>query len=399
MEISFYKEGIMQKGPAVFLTIYALLYGAMHFYFFLSMRHLFPSRSATSFLFLPFSLIMILGPVLLSGAGGGEWKVFAFYLARLFYFWMGFLFLSVFFLMIMDLSRFISYFAARNPLPSVRTGFLISLCLSLSVCFYGYSEAGRIRVTELVFETPMMDVSAPSFRIVQISDVHLGILGKRSRLEKMAELIKRMKPDLVVSTGDLVDGQNDLMDGFSGILRNIDPPRGKYAIMGNHEFYRGEIYSETFSEQSGFTILRNRVEQVTPFLWLAGVDDPSGRMFGHDDVLPEDDILRDISGDRVMILLKHRPEVDPDSLGLFDLQLSGHTHGGQIFPFTIFTSLAYPYGVGLRYLERGSFLYVSSGAGTWGPPFRFLAHPEISVIDIKGSIDESRSIRYRRQHR
>lgn len=385
----------MQKGLAVFLIIYALLYGLMHFYFFMSLRYFIHSRTVISLLFLTFSLMMIFGPVLLRVTG----KIFAFYLARLFYFWMGFLFLSVFFLMIMDISRIISYFATRTPLPSVRAGFLISLCLSLSVCFYGYFEAGRIRATELVFETPLINATARSFRIVQISDVHLGILGKKSRLEKMAQLIKRMEPDLVVSTGDLVDGQNDLMDGFSGILRSIDPPWGKYAIMGNHEFYRGERYSEAFSEQSGFTILRNRVEQLTPFLWLAGLDDPSARMFGHHDVRPEDDILGDIPGERVMILLKHRPEVDPDSLGLFDLQLSGHIHGGQIFPFTVFTSLAYPYGVGLRYLERGSFLYVSSGAGTWGPPFRFLAPPEITVIDIKGSGDYNKSIRYRRPHR
>jgi predicted MPP superfamily phosphohydrolase len=122
-------------------------------------------------------------------------------------------------------------------------------------------------------------------------------------------------------------------------------------------------------------------------------------MFGHEEVRPENNMLGHISRERVMILLKHRPEVDPDSVGLFDLQLSGHTHGGQIFPFTVFTSLAYPYGVGLRYLERGSFLYVSSGAGTWGPPFRFPAPPGVTVIDMEGSGDHNKSIRYRRQHR
>jgi predicted MPP superfamily phosphohydrolase len=116
---------------------------------------------------------------------------------------------------------------------------------------------------------------------------------------------------------------------------------------------------------------------------IAGVDDPAGKRFGTVFSVSEDKVLASFSRDTLNIFLKHQPKIENNSLGKFDIQISGHTHHGQIFPFTLITSLFYPYTKGLHKVSNDSYLYVSRGTGTWGPPIRFLTFPEITVIDFQ----------------
>ncbi len=387
----------MQRSLSLFLCIYGLVYGSMHFYFYLSLRNVFHSRILSVLFFLPFSLFMILSPILLRLCESREWNCYRYFLAYSGYLWMGFLFLAISLLLVMDLGRLIQFILLRSSpfFPSVRTGFFISIVLSLFLCSYGYFEASWITTEELLFCSPKIMETETPFRIIQISDVHLGLLVNRRKLEGIVELINNNKPDLVISTGDLVDGQGGEMDGFSTILASIDAPFGKYAVTGNHEFYRGIEYSEGFTRKAGFRILRNSAVKVTPFLTLAGIDDPAGAIFDKKGSVCESELLENLSGDSIILLLKHQPRVESASSRFFDLQLSGHIHGGQIFPFSFLTFLAYRCGTGLKSLGKGQYLYVSPGTGTWGPPLRFLAPPKITVIDLKGSEDKS-SIEYRR---
>jgi len=115
------------------------------------------------------------------------------------------------------------------------------------------------------------------------------------------------------------------------------------------------------------------------------VDDPTQDRLGDRGRPPEADVLGDRPDGRFTILLKHRPSIDPASQGRFDLQLSGHTHHGQIFPFQLFTRLVYPLLGGSHAVPGGGTLHVSRGTGTWGPPMRFLARPEITIVDLEGS--------------
>jgi len=115
---------------------------------------------------------------------------------------------------------------------------------------------------------------------------------------------------------------------------------------------------------------------------VAGVDDPTGRIYRSTRGKPEKEMLSGFSGDRFIVLLKHQPVVLKGSPALFDLQLSGHTHKGQIFPFTLLTRLAFTFNSGRYELPDGATLYVSRGSGTWGPPVRLLAPPEITIIDL-----------------
>ena len=217
---------------------------------------------------------------------------------------------------------------------------------------------------------------------MQISDVHLGLIVREDRLTRILQKVKAANPDILVSTGDLVDGQVCNLNHLSDLLKEITPRYGKFAVTGNHEFYAGLDNAECFTENAGFTLLRGEKISAAGILTIAGVDDPSGKILGVSKDVSEKELLSKLPREKFTLLLKHRPLVDRNSLGHFDLQLSGHVHRGQIFPFSIFTWLYYPLQSGLAALPYNSHLYVSRGAGTWGPPIRFLSPPEVAVIDL-----------------
>jgi predicted MPP superfamily phosphohydrolase len=115
---------------------------------------------------------------------------------------------------------------------------------------------------------------------------------------------------------------------------------------------------------------------------VVGIDDPTGKYFGRYRDISEKALLSHNPDKKFVLVLKHLPVVNKEAVGLFDLQLSGHTHGGQIFPFTLITRLFFPFHAGLISLANGSQLYVSRGSGTWGPPIRFLSSPEVTIIRL-----------------
>ena len=216
-------------------------------------------------------------------------------------------------------------------------------------------------------------------RFLQVSDLHLGLLNREGALKRVVSRLKELEPDLLVATGDMVDAQLDHLDGLSDLWGEINPPLGKFAVTGNHEVYAGLGQSLEFLRGSGFTVLRNESRDVGDILTLAGVDDDQVRSSPTD----ESGLLGSRPQGFFTVLLKHRPSVSPGALGRFDLQLSGHTHLGQIFPFRFLTGLQYPRQNGLYDLPGGAKLYTSRGTGTWGPPMRVLAPPELTVFEVR----------------
>jgi hypothetical protein len=166
------------------------------------------------------------------------------------------------------------------------------------------------------------------------------------------------------------------------MFREIDTPHGKYAVTGNHEYYAGLSRSLDFTKKAGFVLLQGETQTLANLIHITGVDDPAGRYQERPGNDSEYQVLSSLSTDLFTLLLKHQPIVDKDSSRHFDLQLSGHTHNGQIFPFSLLTRLFYKTHPGLTQLQEGSFAYVSRGSGTWGPPVRFLSPPEVTLIEI-----------------
>jgi predicted MPP superfamily phosphohydrolase len=200
-------------------------------------------------------------------------------------------------------------------------------------------------------------------------------------MEKILAIVRAEKPDIFISTGDLVDAQINHLPGLVELLSKIEARHGKFAITGNHEYYAGLDKALAFTRACGFTLLRGTAAS-SGVINIAGVDDPAGVQLKLEKPVSEKTLLSKLPRGKFTLLLKHQPRLDRGALGLFDLQLSGHTHKGQIWPFTWLSALTYPLNAGRFDLANGSVLYVSRGTGTWGPPIRFLSPPEVTVIEL-----------------
>ena len=372
----------MLKGFPVFLTVFLSIYSGMHFYAWVKIRQAMRMGPIIGSPLILFLLIMIVSPILVRLLEKGGWEGPARTLAFIGYTWMGLLFLFVSLSLVFDIYRLailIGRWVLRTDLSGIplsdRFSFLISLILVAGIGVYGFFEALHIRTERITLYTSKIPESVGRVKIAQISDVHLGLIVGRDRLQRILEKVKTANPDILVSTGDLVDGQADDIASLATMIRDIPTKYGKYAVTGNHEYYAGLDYSIGFTQASGFTMLRGEGINVYDILNIAGVEDMGGNM-------SEKALLSGLSRDRFTLFLKHRPLLDPDAVGHFDLQVSGHSHKGQIFPFGLLTRLTYPTDAGLLKITPDSHLYVSRGSGTWGPPIRFLAPPEVTIFEL-----------------
>lgn len=311
-------------------------------------------------------------------------------LAWLGYIWMGFIALFFFFSLTLDIFSFIlksmekllSLDIAKLKISS-KAFFFISVILAMMLVIYGYFEATNIKVKKIQITSSKI---RQDLKIAQISDLHLGLIISEKRLLKVVENIKKLKPDLLISTGDLVDGQLDKIENLTHIFKKIDIPFGKYAILGNHEVYAGLQRSLKFTEMSGFKILRQDSVYIPELnLNIIGVDDEAVNLIKTDEALKREAFLiKNLSKSNAFnLFLRHRPFINDETQRYFDLQLSGHTHKGQFFPFSLITKIYYLNDSGLIKLPSGGYLHTSNGTGTWGPPIRIFAPPEITLIEIK----------------
>lgn len=298
------------------------------------------------------------------------------------YSWMGVAFLFFWIALAVDLVGALLRVSGAGPGLSAHTGFLLAGALTMAVALHGFAAARRLRVERIVLASPKLPAGSGPLRIALISDVHLGTLVGARRLRAILRLVRELDPDLLVSAGDLVDGQADRLNGLAPMLRALQPRHGKFAVTGNHEYFVGLGRALDFHERAGFTLLRGTAVEIAGVV-IAGVDDPTGRSIGLPAITDEHLLLSGRARDRFTILLKHQPRLDPRTNGLFDLQLSGHTHSGQIFPFGLLVRLSYPVASGLTRIAGGGWLYVSRGTGTWGPPMRVAAAPEITLIELR----------------
>lgn len=379
----------MEEAISLFLQTFFVVYGGVHVYTFLKVKSAVALGGAAALPLALFMALMVVAPILVRIIERQGHEATARALAYLGYTWMGGLFLFFTAAVVTDLYRLLIQLIGlglHQELTSFslsnRSALIIPLAYALLVSAYGYFEARDIRVERLEIATAKFPPQIDRFRIVQVSDVHLGLIVREERLQRILMEVQRAEPDLLVSTGDLVDGQLDGMTGMAEAFRKIVPRYGKFAITGNHEFYAGLDQALDFMRQAGFTVLRGEGVSVAGMINIAGVDDPAGRSFGSGQQVEEKKLLAGLLPGSFTLLLKHRPVVDRDALGFFDLQLSGHVHKGQLFPFQLVTRLFYPLPSGYTALPEQSALYLSRGTGTWGPPLRFLAPPEVTVIDL-----------------
>ena len=377
---------------SLFLLSFFLVYGSLHAYAILKARSALAFGPGTTLALLLLFGVLLCAPIVTHHLSRHGYEDAARSVAHVGYLWMGFLFFFTCLNLSADLLRLplramgpdgIAANAARGL--AGRPAFLCISGLAVALSAYAIVEASRIEVVRVRIVTDRLPASVPSLRIAQITDLHLGLIHRNDKAREVAAIVAREQPDLFVSTGDLVDGQLDGVSELAEILRGIPAPRGKFAVLGNHEYYAGIGRAIAFTRKSGFTVLRDESVTIDDAVRIAGVDDPAGARFGRTGGAEEAAILGNPPDGRFTLLLKHRPQLDPATGGKFDLQLSGHTHHGQIFPFRLLTRLVFPLLAGDHPVPGGGILHVSRGTGTWGPPMRFLAPPEITIVDIERS--------------
>jgi predicted MPP superfamily phosphohydrolase len=252
---------------------------------------------------------------------------------------------------------------------------------------YGiYQARKRPGIVDVTVPIARLPKEFDGFRIVQITDVHAGLTVSGEWIETIADEVTRLKPDLIAFTGDVADGSVTYLRDAVAPLGRLSAPHGTYFITGNHEYYSGAEEWVAHMRELGYDVLMNEhrlIERNGASIVLAGVTDYSGGGFlpGH-----RSDPHKAFAGaptDTARIFLAHQPKTLRQSEGLdFDLMISGHTHGGQFFPWNFATTLDQPYLKGLH-RDENRWIYVSKGTGYWGPPVRLGARSEVTVITLR----------------
>ncbi|WP_300666865.1 metallophosphoesterase [Desulfoluna sp.] len=247
----------------------------------------------------------------------------------------------------------------------------------------GFALKGALTPPQVITLThPTPHGGLRGLRIVQISDIHVSHTIRRGMVERIVTMVSSLAPDIVVLTGDLVDGSVSMLRHGVAPLAGLHAPMGNYFITGNHEYYSGVYPWLEEIKRLGFTVLLNSHQTLdykgTPLV-LAGVTDfHAGRIVPEHASSPKQ-ALAGAPEDAYRILLAHQPLSFPEAKAEnCHLTLSGHTHGGQYFPFTWMIHLVQPWVAGL-YEEEGHRLYVNRGTAFWGPPLRLGSPSEITL--------------------
>lgn len=306
------------------------------------------------------------------------------------YVWMGFVFIVLVGMGLWEVPKWALVYTSLVEPDSVvflnrvvaTLTFLVSIAAAIAALVS--TRRGPI-IKRLQIDIPRWPKQINGTSLVQISDVHVGPTIKRPQIEALVHRINALKPDLVVITGDLVDGSVDDLRDCVAPLANLHSTYGTFFVTGNHEYYSGVDSWLAELGALGIRVLRNEcvcigTEQAS--FDLAGVDDATAHYFGGSHGADYQRALQNHNPDNALIFLAHQPrqiyKLNNDDI---DLMLSGHTHGGQIWPFGLLVRLVQPYMAGLIN-HNGTRLYISRGTGYWGPPMRLKAPAEIAHFTL-----------------
>lgn len=368
----------------MFHTIVILTYLIPNIYLFLRIWSLFIPREWRTIYILVYALLFSVYPAsLLSGDGTDNplFKSFDFVANYLLPFFL-YLFLSV---LIIDLLLLINLIfkivkAERITSDSFRLKTLALITVfSMLVVVYGIINFNSIRITEYKVEIQARSSDLINLKVAFVSDFHLNANTPLRFVERFIDKVSKIKPDIMLFGGDIADHGDD-NPGFAiieNLLRGINTRFGVYGVLGNHEHYTGQDKGGFF-DRAGIKILRDSVVIFGDSFILAGRNDSHFR--GRKSI---EELLKTVVDSLPVILLDHRPtELDLVSRTNVDIQLSGHTHHGQLFPVNLITKKVYELSYG--HIKKGNtHFFVSSGIRLWGPPVRTTAKSEIVVINIE----------------
>jgi hypothetical protein len=310
-----------------------------------------------------------------------RWQLLLRWLATGFFSW----------LLVLTIARDVSLLAALALEPAVQAQWrhassMAVIGLTLAITAIGYFMARRTAPVVAV-DVPLegLPEALEGFTIAQISDIHVGPTIRREYVDAIVERVNTLKPDMVAITGDLVDGSVRELSHDTAPLSKLASRHGTYFVTGNHEYYSGaRAWIEELRRLGARVLLNEHVvldHDGSP-LTVAGVTDYSAHHFEPAQASDPAAALSGSPADAPRVLLAHQPRSAARAAEAgFDLQLSGHTHGGQFWPWNFFVRLQQPFTAGLHRLGR-MWIYVNRGTGYWGPPMRFGIPSEITRIRL-----------------
>lgn len=380
----------MKYGFILFFSIVISLYAAVNYYIISKGLSVIPAQStwrtiwvwsvvvlAASFIVGRFLERVFISPVTTTLIWIG-----AVWMAAVVYLLLMFLFTDLIFL----LDRWFGVlpsFVHQNPLKTKQIVAVVIASITIILIVVGFINTRSIKVRTITLEVHKKAGQLNSLHVVAFSDVHLGTLMGEHHIQRIVKTANALHPDIILIPGDIIDEDiGPVVNSKMGsILEKLHATYGVYAVTGNHEYIGGAENAKKFLSEHGVQMLNDTVVEIDSSFYVAGREDRTkNRMKGGRKSI--ENLLVDLSKDKPIILLDHQPYhlEEAEQQGV-DLQLSGHTHHGQIWPFNFITRAIFEVSRG--YLKKGNtHYYVSSGVGGWGPPIRTVSRPEILNIHI-----------------
>jgi len=395
---------------ALFFTIFFTVYTALNYYIFIRGWQAIHTLSVLKPFYLVFFIIIAYGYVIV--------KVLYKYLSPLAYdiilgagaIWFAFLIYFILFLLGLDLIRLLEsffqflpkYFYDNYEQTKKITAIVIIALVSLIV-FLGNLNKREITIKNLEITLPKGSGKLNELNVVMASDLHLSPIDGERLLSKIIDKMNSLKPDIILLAGDIVDDKAEILEQrkIGESFKRLKPKYGIYTINGNHEFINGVDASVQYAEHLGMKVLRDEFELIDSSFYIVGREDVAMKQFTGKDRKSLEEIVHSINTNEISetsmdhlsgrsstktlpkILLDHTPvKLEQAEKNGIDIQFSGHTHHGQLWPANIITGMIYEISWG--YKKKGNtHYYVTSGAGTWGPPVRTGSKSEIVNIKIK----------------
>lgn len=315
-------------------------------------------------------------------------------------FWMGALLYFILIVLLLDVLKITNYFFGIFPqlntdnFQKAKTiTFIFSVLLVAGLLVFGFINARRPIIKSITIDISKYSNELKELNIAVVSDIHLGTIIGNGYLSRVVSEINSLKPDIILIAGDLLDEDLEpvIRQNLGETLRMLYAPKGVFAIMGNHEYIGGVEAASKYLSEHGIVVLKDSVVLIDNSIYIIGRDDKESARFGSSSRKSLQALYDDFEIDESLsvIVLDHQP-VDINSAVLLnaDVQFSGHTHKGQIWPINYLVNAIFKVGYGHQEINKTNVI-VTSGIGTWGPPIRIGNSPEILSVKLRfNSLDE-----------
>ncbi|HAB52726.1 MAG: hypothetical protein A2315_17720 [Ignavibacteria bacterium RIFOXYB2_FULL_35_12] len=376
----------------IFFTIFFTIYAAVNYYIFIRGWQ---ALSTLPYLKPYYAVIFIIAVLSYLAAKFLDGKIPHFIYDAMIWigsFWFAFMLYFFLSIVIVDFLRLLNW--QFNIFPRIITTnyedakkylLMAIVIISSIIILIGYLNTRIISVKSLILEMPRKQSALTELNAVVLSDLHLSVINDEKWLEKIVMKINGLNPDVVFIPGDFVDERAETLklEGIGGSLSKIKTKYGVFASTGNHEFINGINGTSKFITENGITLIRDSIILVADSFVLAARDDASKSNFTGEPRKSLKEIMKTIDKNYPIVLLDHTPlKLEEAEANGVSLQLSGHTHHGQMFPLNLITKMIYEVSWGYK-KKSNTHYYVSCGVGTWGPPVRLGSESEIVSLKIK----------------